>query len=494
MKKTMVKNLRGFTLVEIAIVLAIIGLVFGAGFTTLGAYIDNANQSHTMGNLQVTKRAMLDYVLVNRHMPCPDTDNDGVENRTGIACTSSKGTVPFDDLGLGFDVTSDDYGNVFAYGINTDATNAVAIVNSANSASYFGNQSPPAFTLQTPPTTDVPAVPESYTVCKKSATGCDITPSNIEVSAIPAVIVAYNENGGSTSLTTCNAETGKEAENCNNDLFLWKSYFNRADYDDQMVTISGYEIKQQILDLLNNISLTYDDSKYDGYDVIIRGDVDSSNDLNVGTGENNAFYIDAGTDEFGNPEEGNLNAAVQLKDGDDKLYVTANIEAGGKADTGSGNDTLEIGGNIEDGGVATMGTGNDTLIIWGNVAANGSADLGGGNDTFTIAGGVLYRGSVDLGTGDDTSTIGGSVGGVLATGSGIDTIVVEGDVTGTVKLEDDNDTITVLGDVVGGTLDGGAGDDTLLVTSTQAEWDAVIAAEGGTVINFEHILYEQPAP
>ncbi|MDX1347182.1 MAG: type II secretion system protein [Thiomicrorhabdus chilensis] len=444
MKSRAMKIQKGFTLVEIAIVLGIISILIGAGFSTVGAYIDNANQSHTMGNLQVTKRAMLDYVLVNRHMPCPDTDNDGVENReASFECTASKGTVPFDDIGLGFDVTSDEYGNVFAYGININATSAAAIADPTDSASYFGNQSPPAFDLQTPPTRDNPIVAESYTVCKKEATACNSTASNVEVSAIPAVIVAFNENGGATSLAACNAESGKEGENCDNDLLLWKSVFNASNYDDQMVTISGYEIKQQVLDLLNNISLTVTDSDYAGYEVIIRRDVDSANDLNVGNGEDNSFYIDTDDDGLG----GNLDANVQLKDGEDKLKLVGNIKAGGNADMGQDNDDLYV-----------LGT-------------------------------ILLRGQATLGDGDDISEIGGAVIGEIDAGKGNDIVVIKGDVTGTVLMNNDDDKLYLYGDLAGGVLDGGSGTNELYTTKSEADWNQMLTDYGGTVTDFDSINY-----
>ncbi|MBD3822685.1 MAG: type II secretion system protein [Thiotrichales bacterium] len=256
MRAHLISGQRGFTLVELAVTIAIIGVLIGAGFTTLRAHLDNAHQNHTMNNLLLTKRAMLDYVAVNKHMPCPDTDSDGSENRTGNACTASVGTVPFNDIGLGIGITRDDYRHPFAYGINTDAT-TTEITNRDNSASYFSNvannnEQFPAFRLSTPPTSinPLPAVPgisQSYTVCKQSASSCsDSVVVDIEVNSIPAVIVAFNENGNATSLSACNGEAGKEAENCDGDMVLWKSDFNSVSYDDQMVTISGYEIKQQV--------------------------------------------------------------------------------------------------------------------------------------------------------------------------------------------------------------------------------------------------------
>ncbi|MEA3405057.1 MAG: type II secretion system protein [Pseudomonadota bacterium] len=446
----------GFTLIEIMLVLAIVSLVVGAGFSTFGAYIDNANQSHTKGNLEVTKRAMLDYVLVNRHMPCPDVPDengvlDGKEDREGdFQCTANKGTVPYDDIGLGVAVTRDEFNNVFGYGVNTDVTSATNIADSTNSASYFGfrdsitNQGPPLFNLLTPPTSNISTVAESYTVCKKDTTTCSATTaSDIEVSSIPAVIVAFNENGSTTNISGCNSgdRGSKEEENCNADLLLWKGYFQDGTHDDQMVTISGYEIKQQVLDLLNNITLNVD-SAYTGYDIIVRDDVSNANVTNISTQGDDSIYID--TDDDGNG--GNLDiSAFGMAGGDDKVHVEVDVTSGAKADMGDGNDYIYVGGYIY-----------------------GEVDLNKGEDEAYIVGGIQAGGLLDAGQGDDEVT-------------------VVGDIAGEVVLGNENDTLIIKGTIIStASIDGGAGNDVLEVDVLKADFDVT---QLDHVTGMEYIRY-----
>lgn len=439
------KKMRGFTLVEIMIVLVIVGLIVGAGFSTFGSYMDNAKQAHTKGNLEVTKRALLDYVLVNRHMPCPDADNDGFENRAPtFECSVSKGTVPFNDIGLGVAVTRDDYNNVFGYGINTDATSSVDIADETSSASYFANQMPPVFNLQTPPVSLNSAVAESYTVCKQATSTCSVsTDSDIEVSAIPAVIIAFNENGGTTNINGCNGgDRGlKETENCNADLLLWKGYFQNNEHDDQMVTISGYEIKEQVLDLLNNVTLNVD-SAYTGYDIIVRDDVSNANVTNISTQGDDSIYID--TDDDGNG--GNLDiSGFGMDKGDDKVHIEVDVTSGAKADMGDGNDYIYVGGYIY-----------------------GEVDLNKGEDVADIVGGVALGGTLDAGQGDDTVT-------------------VFGDIAGDVILGDENDTLIVKGTILStADIDGGEGNDVLEVDVVKADFDA---SQLTHVTGMEYIRY-----
>ncbi|MBO1926957.1 prepilin-type N-terminal cleavage/methylation domain-containing protein [Thiomicrorhabdus sp. 6S2-11] len=496
----------GFTLVEIAIVLMIVGLLIGGGVSTIGAYLDNARQNHTKNNLELTKRATLDFVMVNYHMPCPDTDGDGRENRDADnkACSSAKGTVPYVDIGRSLADSSDDYGNVFAYGVTLDVTDQAQIVAVTGIAtdelygefepSYFANQDVtseantnkpsnyeipiilPLFGLDTPPTSQTPATAnKNYVVCKKTAVSCSsASPAvDIEVEDIPAVIVAFNENGNGITLSSCNGSNwgALEEENCNDDLYLLKNYFSDGVYDDQMVTISAYEIKQQVLDRLNSFNLeSKDGPNYGGYEVIYLRNVDNANDLNVGNGEDNSFYIGAKQGEDGEildvdgdgvaDEAGDLSAVVNLKDGDDRLYLEGSVVTGGNADLGDGDDRLTVEGSII--GIVTMGTGSDISIIQSGVS--GTFDAGDGNDTIDIYGTI-------------------SDGAVVSSG-------------GKDNKESDNDTLTFHGSVMDGEIDMGDGNDTMRFTASSGELsfgvNAIIDGESGNnTLEVENMTLEE---
>ncbi|BBP46727.1 hypothetical protein THMIRHAS_21000 [Thiosulfatimonas sediminis] len=499
---------RGFTLVEIAIVLVIVGLIFGAGVSSIGAYLDNVKQNHTMNNLQLTKRATLDFVMVNYHMPCPDTDGDGRENRDADskACASAIGTVPYIDIGRSRADSSDDYGNVFAYGVTLDVTSQAQMVAVTGTTaeelygrfepSYFANQlvasdantakpsnfkiaiTLPLFGLDTPPTSQVPATADkNYVICKNTTDSCSAATdaTQIEVEDIPAVIVAFNENGSGQGLAECNSNnwSARDQENCDGDLYLLKNYFSSGEYDDQLVTISAYEIKQQVLDRLNGLTLEPTGPGYAGYEVIYLRNVDNANDLNVGNGEDNSFYIGAKQDENGDvidgdgAEAGDLSAVVNLKDGDDRLYLEGSVVSGGNADLGDGNDRLTVEGSII--GVVTLGTGSDIAIIESGVS--GTFDAGDGNDTIDIYGTIQDGATVSSGGKDNK--------------------------------ESDNDTLTFHGSVMNGEIDMGDGNDTMRFTAASGNLsfgdDAIVDGESGnntievenmTVAEFEALINE----
>lgn len=108
----------GFTLIELTIVLVIVSLLAGGFVMSVGARIDQRNIGDTQQQLQEICDALLGYAASHSsadgkpHLPCPDTDGDGLENRTGFNCTNADGMLPWSDLGL---ARLDAWSNRFRY-------------------------------------------------------------------------------------------------------------------------------------------------------------------------------------------------------------------------------------------------------------------------------------------------------------------------------------------------------------------------------------------
>ena len=105
----------GFTLVEMAIVLALIGLILGTGLTLLSAQQDQRRVEDTKARLEDAREALIGYALTSTatdsrpYLPCPDRTtgsaglnlpNDGVEDRTAGACDVPEGNLPWVTLGM----------------------------------------------------------------------------------------------------------------------------------------------------------------------------------------------------------------------------------------------------------------------------------------------------------------------------------------------------------------------------------------------------------
>jgi len=109
---------RGFTLVELAMVLFIVSLLLGSLLVPLSTKLEQANRDSTTVILEEIKETLLGYAIVNGRLPCPDCPdgnvggptgctlvaaanrNDGIEDRFGapLACRTAIGNLPWVDL------------------------------------------------------------------------------------------------------------------------------------------------------------------------------------------------------------------------------------------------------------------------------------------------------------------------------------------------------------------------------------------------------------
>src|SRR3546814_18113644 len=72
------KRQAGFSLVEMAVVVVILGLVLGALLLPLQAQRNQVFQSQTETTLETARRALLGFAKVNGRLPCPSTERGRV--------------------------------------------------------------------------------------------------------------------------------------------------------------------------------------------------------------------------------------------------------------------------------------------------------------------------------------------------------------------------------------------------------------------------------
>lgn len=134
MKSLKIKQ-AGFTLVEMAIVILIIGLIIGATFAYLGVQVEARHEQVTRDKQKKIASALTNYVQSQGRLPCPGAAlpagtlqlGDPV-NATALApwgvcsfVTERDGIVPFRVLGLTQEDATDSYGNPFTYAVDTHA-------------------------------------------------------------------------------------------------------------------------------------------------------------------------------------------------------------------------------------------------------------------------------------------------------------------------------------------------------------------------------------
>ncbi|HZW25263.1 MAG TPA: prepilin-type N-terminal cleavage/methylation domain-containing protein [Gallionella sp.] len=213
----------GFTLVELAMVMLIIGLLLGGLIPTLSAQMETQRISETRRQLDEIKEALAGFALINGRLPCPadGTASGGNELVTGTGttatCTLTKGVLPWSTLGV---PETDGWGRRFTYRV---------AANFADGADGTGASCNIATGV-------------SFQLCSSANLNVKSTSAGSNVAAnVPAVVVSHGKNGlgaypagGGAQISTA---TGDEEENTDdNNTFVSKDY--TSDFDDQVVWLS----------------------------------------------------------------------------------------------------------------------------------------------------------------------------------------------------------------------------------------------------------------
>ncbi len=137
---------RGFSLLEIAIVLAILGFVLTIGLKSTGAYLSAERRQTTVARLAGIDAALVNYVALQRRLPCPADGtiaaggaNAGVELRTpatGVCTAIVTGVVPWVTLGLSESEGQDGWSGRISY----RTISAVAVPPAAVNLGFTSNQ------------------------------------------------------------------------------------------------------------------------------------------------------------------------------------------------------------------------------------------------------------------------------------------------------------------------------------------------------------------
>ena len=101
MRARLRSSIAGFTLTELAIVMAIVALLLGGAIYTLSAQMEQRNFEDTRRRLEQARELLLSFALVNGRLPCPARYVSDVDHSSGgeSFCTAATGacvvtTVP----------------------------------------------------------------------------------------------------------------------------------------------------------------------------------------------------------------------------------------------------------------------------------------------------------------------------------------------------------------------------------------------------------------
>lgn len=237
---------RGFTLIELAIVLVIIGVLVGSFIGTIGARIDTTRRVETIDSLEEIKQTILGYAYSSTgpNLPCPDctsactggTPNDGIEDRNSGACSagSNVGNLPWITLGLG---VSDVWHTRYRYWADPvfadDGTvSGVTFTLTDNASGTILTRSPDGSSTPTLATNVVMVI---FSHGKNTYGG-----TSSEGDARPAIPVANtdeSENTDSNAVFVSRSPSGPEATTAG------------GEFDDILLWMSEYELKARMVEI-----------------------------------------------------------------------------------------------------------------------------------------------------------------------------------------------------------------------------------------------------
>jgi prepilin-type N-terminal cleavage/methylation domain-containing protein len=257
----------GFTIVEMAVVLVIIGTLMSAGLKIATSVLSSNTSTVTNQNISIIKQSLINFLRSNGRLPCPDiaVPPTGIEPPACPANNDGYGVIPWATLGLTRDIALDGFSNFITYRVSNSAMALiqVALPNAAPSA-YDANQrwtstltANPTFSILSITPKNLPAASNGYKtieIQQKDAAGGVTT---ITYNAI-VVLYSHGKNGAgarTTKGTLIAAPTGADeiTNNANGSVtFITKPAVDvtasaGGAYDDVIAYMTPQDLLQPLL-------------------------------------------------------------------------------------------------------------------------------------------------------------------------------------------------------------------------------------------------------
>lgn len=119
--KKLIEQTKGFSLLELSIVILIIGFVLTTMLNMIPVLVNNYNKIININKLEKIENAMNAYILKNSKLPKPLKINEDfiLSNETTTVINNNYiGSIPILKLGLPLEYMMDNWGNKFVYVVN----------------------------------------------------------------------------------------------------------------------------------------------------------------------------------------------------------------------------------------------------------------------------------------------------------------------------------------------------------------------------------------
>ncbi len=208
----------GFTLVEVAIVLVILGLLLGGMMAPLSARQEQDRRDKNAELLEKAREALIGYAVVNRRLPCPDLDTPGSltsGQENGCVIDSSRppptGRLPWVTLGIPGEYSAWGAPNLINYAVISAFTGEIKLTTTGSG---------------------------SDTINIYNTAGNCGGPGNLVALNTPALIW----NTAKTDYANRSPARADEAENANgrDGCYVYREYssLDNQEFDDQMIWLS----------------------------------------------------------------------------------------------------------------------------------------------------------------------------------------------------------------------------------------------------------------
>ena len=250
-KLKLVNNQYGFTLVELAIVLVIVGVLMGSFIGSLASRIETTRYAETNKELEEIKQGLIGYAFTNGYLPCPDciaggcpsganVARDGIDDEVGVGAgcdvANATGNIPWARLGMG---SGDAWSTRYRYWVDPNYTNDADGITLAPAPAGAGSVEEPD--LITDPTglatqtlaNNVVAVIYSHGINRLGG----LSTENVLLGVVPPLInIHENENIDDDAIFHSRPPTIETAD------------IAGGPFDDIVVWISEYELKAKMVE------------------------------------------------------------------------------------------------------------------------------------------------------------------------------------------------------------------------------------------------------
>ena len=217
-------RIQGFSLLEMAVVMLILGLLLAGLLPTLSAQLEQQRVVETRKQMNEIRDALLGFAVSQGRLPCPADGNlandAGLEAVSGVGtslvCTSNRGVLPWATLGMN---ETDAWGRRYSYRVT---------------ATFADGEDGTAASCAMPSSV-------SFQLCSLGNLTILKTMGGAKVSDyVPVVVVSHGQNGYGAYTPQGKqlaGATGDEAENVdNNNTFVSKEF--GVNYDDLVLWLS----------------------------------------------------------------------------------------------------------------------------------------------------------------------------------------------------------------------------------------------------------------